>query len=227
MPKRVSKKDHITRPKATENGTELVYYINALTAEALTITFDIAFDDFPDELIDQIGSAIQTAGGIPIFGPYSGILLGVGMAVKLVSKLANALVDARPDFSVTEKLEFQIPGSPISGSGYNVLSTAPLNTSDFSFDLKQGLIHKATNKPYDGDEAYIVYMLDGTQKYSFKSFTPTVASAAMLSRFLSQKEGSQVAIETMTEAFKLFSDMRYRREADRLQKEIEKLPADS
>lgn len=227
MPKRVGRKEHITGPKATENGTELVYYINALTAQSLTLTFDMAFDDFPDELVDQIGSAITTAGGIPVFGPYSGIILGVGTAVKLISKLANALVDARPEFSVTEKLEFQVPLSPIPTSGYKVLSTPSLNTNDFSFDLKQGLIHKDTQKPYNGDEPYIVYLLDGTQNDSFKNFTPTAASAAMLSRFLSQKEGSQVAIETITDSFKLFSDLRYRREADRLQDEIAKHPAGS
>jgi hypothetical protein len=227
MPKRVPRKAHIKGPAATENGTELVYYINALTAQALTLTFDMAFDDFPDELVNEIGGAITTAGGIPIFGPYSGILLGVGMAVKLISKFANALVDARPEFTVTEKLEFQVPGSPIPTSGYKVLSTASLNKDDFSFDLDLGLIHKDTKKPYDGDEPYIVFMLDGTQNDSFKNFTPTAASAAMLSRFLSQKEGSQVAIETITDAFKLYSDLRYRREADRLQAEIAKLPEGS
>jgi hypothetical protein len=149
------------------------------------------------------------------------------LAVKLIAKLANALVDARPEFSVTERLGFQVPGSPIPDSGYKVLSTELLNTNDFSFDLDRGLLHKDTGKPYDGDEPYIAFLLDGTQNDSFKNFTPTAASAAILSRFLSQKEGSQVAIETITESFKLYSDLRYRKEADRLQEEIAKLPAGS
>jgi hypothetical protein len=64
MPKRVPRKYHIKGPAATENGTELVYYINALTAQSLTLTFDLAFDDFPDELVDLIAGAIISTGSI-------------------------------------------------------------------------------------------------------------------------------------------------------------------
>ncbi|MDQ1708215.1 MAG: hypothetical protein QOJ88_1426 [Pyrinomonadaceae bacterium] len=227
MPKRIPKKAHIKGPAATESGTELVYYIPALTAQALTLTLDMAFDDFPDDLVDKIAGAITTAGGIPVFGPYSGILLAVGAAVKLLSKLANALVDAHAEFSVSDRLEFQVPDSPIPVAGYRVLSTPSLNHADFNFDLEQGLLHKDTGKPYDGDEPYVVFYVDGSKNDSFKEFTPTAASAAQLSKFLSQKEGSEVALGTITDAFKLFSDVRYRREADRLNKEIVKLPAGS
>lgn len=227
MPKRVPRKSRITGPAATENGTPLVYYVPALTAQSLTLTLDLAFDDFPDELVDRIGGAISTTGSIPVFGPYSGILLAVGQAIKLVSRLANALVDSRPDFSVTERLDFDIPGSPVPTAGFKVLHTSNLDSSALEFDLQKGLVHKDTRQPYDGDEPYIVFLLDGGKNDSFKAFTPTAVSAAMLSRFLSQKEGSEVAIQTITDSFKLFNDFRFRQEADRLQKEIEKLPKDS
>jgi hypothetical protein len=224
MPKRVPRRSRITGPAATENGTPLVYYVPALTAQSLTLTLDLSFDDFPDELVDQIGGAITGAAGIPIFGPYNGILLAVGQAIKLVSRLANALVDSRPDFSVTERLDFQIPGSPVPTAGFKVLHQNSLDVSALEFDLEKGLLHRDTRQPYDGDEPYIVFLLDGSKNDSFKAFTPTVASAAMLSRFLSQKEGTEMAIQTLTDSFKLFNDLRFRQEADRLQKQIDALP---
>jgi hypothetical protein len=227
MPKRVPKRAHIRSATATENGTELVYYISALTAQSLAVTFDMAFDDFPDELVDRIGGAIGTAGSIPVFGPYSGCLVGVGTAIKLVSKFVNALVDARPDFSVTERLDFQVPGSPIPDSGYKIVSNDTLDHGNFRFDLRLGLVHKDTGRPYDGDEPYIVFLLDGTKNDHLKEFTPTAASAAVLSRLLSQREGSELVMGPISDAFRLYSDMRYRREADRLAAEIAKLPEDS
>lgn len=227
MPKRVPRRSHITGPAATDNGTELVYYSPALTAQSLTLTFDMAFDDFPDELVDRVAGAITSAGSIPVFGPYNGVILAVGAAIKLVGKLANALVDARAEFSMTERLDFEIAGSEIPMSGFKIVHSPAIDPAAFEFDINAGLVHKDTKRPYAGDEPYIAYLLDGGKNNSFKNFTPTAASAAMLSRFLSQKEGSEVALEAITDAFKLYNDFRYRQEADRLQKEIEKLPADS
>ena len=227
MPRRVAQKAHIRGAAATANGTELVYYINALTAQSLALTFDMSFDDFPDELCERIGGAISIAGSIPVFGPYSGVLIAAGAAIKLMGRLVNALVDARPEFTVTERLDFQVPGSPIPDSGYKIISNDSLNHADFNFDLRRGLTHKDTGRPYDGDEPYIAFLLDGTPNDAFKEFTPTAASAAILSRFLNQKEGSEVAIGAVAEAFRVYSDLRYRREADRLQHEIGQLPEGS
>ena len=187
----------------------------------------MAFDDYPDELIDKISGAITTAGGVPVFGPYSGILLAVGSAIKLVSKLANALIDSRPEFSVTERLDFQIPGSPVPDAGFKILHSNTFDSTAFEFRIDEGLVHTDTKRRYDGDEPYIVFALDGSKNDNFKNFTPTAASAALLSRFLSQKEGSEVAIDAIVDSFKLYNDVRHRREADRLQTQIDTLPEGS
>lgn len=159
-----------------------------------------------------------------MFGPYSGMLFAAGSAIKLVSRLLNSLVDARPEFSLTERLDFQVPGAPIPDSGYKIVSNDALNHADFDFDLRRGLVSKQSGQPYDGDEPYIAFLLDGTRNDAFKEFTPTAASAALLSKFLNQREGSELAMEAITEAFRVYSDLRYRREADRLQHEIGTLP---
>lgn len=227
MRRHVPRKSHLLGPAATEDGTELVYYSPALTAQSVVVTFDLAFDDFPDELVNHVGGAITTAGSIPLFGPYGAVLLGVGTAIKLVSKLVNALVDARPEFSVTHPLEFKIPGSEVPNPGYKIAKSSALADEDFDFDLQKGLIDKKTKQPYDGDEPYVVFLLDGSRNDNLKEFVPTAASAALLSRFLEQREGSEVAIDSITDALKLSSDLRYRKDADRLQRELEALPGDS
>ena len=163
MPKGVRKKSHLQGTAATENGTDLIYYVNALTAQSLTVTIDVAFDDFPEELVNQVAGMICGAGAIPLFGPYNGVLLGVRTAIKLVSKLVRSLADARPDLTVHHRFDFEVAGAPIPSSGYWVLSNATLNHEAFRFDLEHGLVDKATNRTYDGDEPYVVLLLDGTR----------------------------------------------------------------
>ena len=75
-------------------------------------------------------------------------------------------------------------------------------------------------RAYDGDEPYVVLLLDGRRQDAFKDFTPTAATAAMLERFLRQKDGSEVVISTIVDAVKLHSDLRHRREADRLVEQL-------
>ena len=83
--RRVTPGTSITGVDATENGTPLVYYSPAVTTVSTTATIEMTFDDYPDELVSRIGNAISTAGGIPLFGPYGPVMIGVGLAIKLVS----------------------------------------------------------------------------------------------------------------------------------------------
>lgn len=225
--RRLAARTDIIGPDAPEDGTPLVYYSPAVTSQSLTVTFDLAFDDFPDELVGKIAQAVSAAGSIPVFGPYSGVLIGAGTAIKLISSLANALTDSTPDFSATERLDFDMPDAPIPAAGHYVLCTPSFDHSNYRFELNKGLVSKAGGTPYNGDEPYLVFLLDGGKKESFEKFSPTAASAALLSRFLSQKEGSEVLADTVIDAVKLYNDMRFRTEADRLQAQIAQLPAAS
>lgn len=225
--RRIPSYSNLIGPSATEDGTPVVYYSPAVTSQSTLVTFDLAFNDFDGELMDQIGGAVQTAGGIPVFGPYSGVLIGVGMAIKLISRLANSLVDSKPEFTETERLEFEVPGSTIPAAGFKVVCSKQFDHTQFRFEYEKGLVHKDTGVRYEGDLPYIVYLLDGTKNESLANFTPTAATAAQLSRFLSQKEGSTTVIEAIVDGLKLYNDAKFRGEADRLAKVIEKLPEDS
>ena len=87
------------------------------------------------------------------------------------------------------------------------------------FKLGAGLIDQQ-GRPYDGPEPYVVLLLDGKRQDAFKDFSPTAATAALLERFLQQKDGSEVVIATIVDAVKLYNDMRFRREADRLKEQL-------
>jgi hypothetical protein len=213
---------------ATENGTPLVYYSPAVTTVSTTATVEMAFDDYPDELVSRIGNAISTAGGIPLFGPYGPVMIGVGLAIKLVSTVVNVLSDVKAEFSVSERLEFELPGGDPLDPGYRVLcepSFDPMHLS-LQFKLNVGLIDQQ-GRPYDGPEPYVVMLLDGKKQDAFKDFTPTAATAALLERFLQQKDGSDVVISTIVDAVKLYNDVRFRREADRLKEQLGGVNANS
>jgi hypothetical protein len=200
---------------ATENGTPLIYYSPAVTQVSTTATIELSFDDYPDELVSRIGNAIVTAGGIPLFGPYGAVLIGVGLAMKLVSTVVNALTDSKPEFSISERLEFELPdGAPLT-PGYRILCEPSFDPTPYSFKLGTGLID-ANGRPYTGDEPYVVLLLDGKKRDAFREFTPTAATAALLDRFLQQKDGSDLVISAIVDAVKLYSDFRFRREVDRL-----------
>jgi hypothetical protein len=215
MRRRIPRATSIAGVDATESGTPLVYYTPAVTSVSTTATIELSFDDFPDALVSRVGNAIVSAGGIPLFGPYGAVMIGVGLAIKLVSTVVNALSDARPEFAVSERLEFELPdGGPIE-AGYRILCEPTFDPTPFTFKLGVGLVD-GQGRPYAGDEPYVVLLLDGRKQDAFKEFTPTAATAALLERFLQQKDGSEVVIGTIVDAIRLYNDVRFRREADRL-----------
>ena len=222
LKRRISQRTDIKGLDATESGTPLVFYSPAVTMVSTTATVEMSFDDFPDQLVTRIGSAIASAGGIPLFGPYGPVMIGVGHAIKLASTVVNSLSDATAEFSVSERLEFELPdGAPLV-AGHLVLCEETFDPTPFTFKVGAGLLD-ADGKAYAGDEPYVVLLLDGRQQDGFKDFTPTAATAALLERFLQQKDGSDVVINSIVEAVKLYSDLRFRKEADRLAGQLEAL----
>jgi hypothetical protein len=219
MKRRIPRKTNIAGVDATESGTPLVFYSPAVTTVSTTATVEMAFDDYPDELVSRIGGAIVSAGGIPLFGPYGPVLIGVGLAIKLVSSVVNALSDSRGEFSVSERLEFGLPDGGDIPAGYRVLCDAAFDPTPLQFKLGSGLVD-ANGRAYDGDEPYVVLLLDGRKQDAFKEFAPTAATAALLEKFLQQKEGSELVIGAIVDAVKLFNDLRFRKEADKLQSEL-------
>ncbi|MFN7919989.1 MAG: hypothetical protein U0Q16_07830 [Bryobacteraceae bacterium] len=226
LKKRVPAKSNMMGPSATEEGTAVVFYSPAVTSPSTSIAFDIFFNDFNNELVGKVGDAFSSAAGLPIFGPYSGVLLAAGLAIKLGGNLADSLVDGGPEQTFSDNLDFEIPGVEVPLAGYRILCSQDLNLTDFDFKIGKGLVDKATGTVYDGDEPYLVYLVDGKKNEAFAKFTPTAVAASVLSRFYNQKGGTEVAIDTVVDGLRLVNDMKFRGQAEDLQKKIDALPAD-
>ncbi len=226
LKRQIARSTNIKGVDATESGTPLIFYTPAVTMVSSTATIELSFDDYSDELVSRIGSAITSAGGIPLFGPYGSVMIGVGLAIKLVSSVVNTVADAKAEFSVSERLEFELPdGAPIE-AGHLVLCEDSFDPTPYRFKLGTGLVD-ASGHAYAGDEPYVVLLLDGKKQDAFAAFTPTAATADLLGRFLQQKDSSDVVISSIVDAVKLYTDFRFRIEADRLAEQLDGLTPDS
>jgi hypothetical protein len=181
----------------------------------------MSFDSFDTRLFDTVGSLFQAAAGIPIFAPQQGILMAAGLITKLVSSIANSIIDRRPRFKEQDVIRINRPGHPIPEPGFRLLvpdAFTPEKLGDYTYS--SGRLIDRSGKAYNGPHPYIVLSLDGTPNDALKEFAPTAASAALLERFLNVKEGSEVATDHLLSALKLANDIKYRREAEVVKKKM-------
>lgn len=218
---------HLKTPGAFVDGTPVVAYYPALTADSLTLSLEIAVDDFPQDFVNTVGNAFQSLGGIPLMLPHAGFLLGAGELLKLAGGIGNGLFDGKPEFSITEPINFDVPGSEIATADFRVLAHSDTLQHEYSYDDKRGLIHKQTGELYKGEEPYAVISLDGRERTNLAEFAPTAASASILKRFFNLGQDVRTPIDTIVEGIKLASDMRFRNKALDVQRSLDKLPEDS
>jgi hypothetical protein len=214
-------------PSAFADGTPVVAYYPALTVDSLTLSVEIAIDDFPQDFVNSLGGAFQTLGGIPLLLPHAGFLLGAGEILKLAGGIGNALFDGKPEFSITEPLNFDVPGSLVPTADFRLLTHSATLPIDYRYDDAQGLVRKDNGQRYDGDDPYVVVSLDGKERPNLADFAATAASASILKRFFNIGDDVRTPIDTVVEGIKLASDMRFRDKALETKKALDKLAADS
>lgn len=218
----------IPRPKATSQGTPILFYAPALLERSLTLDLDIVFDNFPQDLFTQVGDTFLAAAGIPLFLAHTTFLIGAGLITKLIGKIGETLFDGKPTFTASDGLDISWPGKPPLAPGYVLVTSDNIDNLDPTFREQHhvdtnGTIVDAQNKQYQGDIPYIVISLDGTQQAELANFAPTAASAAVLNRFFGAKDGQQLPLSQLIDAIKLYNDLHYRRDIDRIDKELASL----
>lgn len=215
--------------EATDKGTSLAFYAPAIVDSATRATFEVIFDSFPDDKIRGLGEAIDSAARIPVFAPQSGYLLFAGSLLNLTATVGHSIFDGKVVLSFTDTITFARPGSKPTRAGWRILTQAT-SADDFLLKLKvgdEGQLFYENGKPYDGDFPYIVISLDGGEVKGYEQFTPTAASAALLDKFLGIKEGKATMMDNALEGLKLYSDYRFRKQAEDAQKELQKIkPSD-
>jgi hypothetical protein len=213
---------------APDKGTPLSFYTPAMLEPTMFATFELAFDSFPDEIINSIGDAVTKAAGIPIFAAQSLYLIAGGSLLKLISKFGHMLFDGKDVFKFSNDITFARPGSIPVRSGWMLLTQE--TTEDY--DLKNlqfgpdGQLIKSDGRPYDGEFPYIVISLDGREVDAYKQFTPTAASAVLLDKFFGVQEGQTAAVDAAIEGLKLYSDYQFRQRAEKVQKDLGKIKLD-
>lgn len=207
------------RGSAFEDGTPVILYSPAVMADSLTLSIEFAIDSFPGEFVQQVSRSLKALAGVPLMLPFSGYLMGAGEVARIAGDLGDGLFDGRPNFSITESINFDRPGSSVATADFRILSLDPLLAGQYRYKDEIGLVD-ASGAPYQGDEPYVVISLDGKARPHLESFAPTIASAAVLERFFAVKSGGSAAIDTLLESIKLGSDMRLRGQAEALKTQI-------
>ncbi|HUQ69135.1 MAG TPA: hypothetical protein VM165_06420 [Planctomycetaceae bacterium] len=207
------------QPNAFEDGTSLILYSPAVMSDSLTLTVEMAVDSFDRGLLDTISSGLQSAAGIPLMLPHAGYLLGAGQILKVAAGLADALFDGRPAFSITETLNFGLPGRPLAVADHWLLTHNTALTG-LRYQPGKGLIG-SDGQLYAGDDPYVVISVDGAERPELNNFTPTAASAAVLQKFFQMRDRTAASVEAFVEGLQLASDMKLRRQAEALKARVE------
>ena len=226
----VGSHNHFEGASATQEGTPIVFYSPGLVDQVYFLDLSMTFDNFDQEVFRTLGSFLGKAAGIPVFvAPgVAGLSMSVfftvtGELTKIAADIGAALFKNKPVLRSTTALRFGEPGYPVAVPG-------PVLVVDDSIDksfLDEHHINDTfevvdkSGKRYDGDIPYIVIKLDGTEDKRLNSFVPMAASAAILSRFLGESNSKSIG-DSLLAGLTLYSDSKFRREADNLDKEIKK-----
>ena len=226
LERRVDANSHLKVPNAFNNGTSVIAYYPSVVADSLTLTVELASDDFSDDFVEQISKGLDAAGGIPLLLPYAGYLLGAGVVVRLAGSISNIFIDGGADFSITEAIAFDSPGAVPTRADFRLLCHAQNLAADYDYVAGVGLINRQTRQPYAGDEPYIIISLDGKTRPNLDNFAPTAASAGVLKSFFDIRDAGAASIDVVVEGLRLASDMRFRNQAIDLKMRISKLSSE-
>jgi hypothetical protein len=223
----VKPKDHFNAPPANTNGTRVVYYSPAVTSDALVATFEIAFHDMAPDLIKKLGEAAGAAAGIPVFLPATGYLLAGSQLLKLASNVVGTWLNGDAVMSETVTFNFATAGEAAAEADFRIVAPQGFDASGLRYEPGLGLVSRQTGDKYDDDKPYIVLIVDGAQKKNLETFAPTVATAGILERFYRTGDATSTSIDSMIDAMKVVSDMRFREQAIALAADIRELPANT
>lgn len=213
-------KSLLSRPRPTEEGTPIVAYYPAVIADSLTLSLEMTFDQFDNSLFQGISKAFETLGGLPLFMSKAGFLLLGSNLVRLAGDAADRLIDGRPKFSQTLDLNFLPQNGPTTIAELRVICNRAFDVSGYDYDWQKGLVSKHDQQPYQGDEPYIVLLIDGAAREGLRDFVPAAISAATLDRFFGARQGSEVAIDGFLSAMRLWNDFNFRTEAERIAQKL-------
>jgi hypothetical protein len=221
---------------ASEPGTRVVYYTPAVDALNTDITFELVADTFEQEFFEQVSKLLKAAAGIPLFMPAASFLLGGSHLIKLAGGLGNTALAKKAYLRDNYELKFNNAGDFDSIARSMVICN---DGDEGAFDAYEArllenngrtkfrLVHRQTGETYNGEAPYLIINLDGQIRDDLASFTPKLASTAILQKFYGEDDVQGVITNTIEQAMQLYNDMNYKQKAERLSKVLKQLPEGS
>ena len=219
---------------ASEAGTRVVYYTPAVDALNTNVSFELVADTFEQEIFDTVSKLLQSAAGIPIFLPAATFLLGGSHVVKMAGGLGNTLFAKKAYLKDNFEVKFNNAGD-FDSIARNVVIFNDADRDAFAgyearlIDIvgktKFRLVKKGTeNEIYKGDVPYLIINLDGQVRTDLSTFTPKLASSALLQKFYGEDDKQGAITKTIEDAMQLYNDMNYKTKAEKLSKVLKQMP---
>jgi hypothetical protein len=215
------------RAKATETGSQLVYYSPGVTGLSILFSVELSVDrELNNEIGEALGKAVTAAGALPVFAPAAPFLVAAGTAIPIASKAVSMLARPQTFFGEHVELNFDRPGVELAQPGALVLFGGN-DPGVFGTTYKLGKDFKmrvdGTGRQYDGPAPYVVISLDGTERDELDGWSAAAASAVLLERFFHPDELITKALEVVTDSITLYNDMTYRQKAAKALKKSKRL----
>jgi len=210
--------------------TPYIYYTKAVDADSLILTVELDGDSYNEGLFNTISDLIGKAAGLPLFMPAASYLLAGSQLAKIAAEGGNALFESTPFLSASTTIRFATGGMPTNIARSMVICRDEhisefdgykTEVTDFNGDNRMRLVKD--KKAYEGKAPYMIVNIDGAEKPSLESFTPTLASNAILKRFYGGNNKIEEASKILLDALSLYSDFNYKSKADKLKRRMEEL----
>ncbi|HEV7689398.1 MAG TPA: hypothetical protein VGO52_01175 [Hyphomonadaceae bacterium] len=203
---------------ATDDGTPLVFYSPAVDMYNSVLTLEFGFRDFDPAVFKFLSDALKSAAGVPIFATSSFQLTFASSVVTLAGDVGKAIFEKPPTFKASEPIQFLRPGSSVSRAGFRLVTQTE---ADYAV-LKAYEVHESgklidkNGAAYQGDIPYMVISMDGRANDSYKDFTPTAASAALLEDYFAIREQGVAELGALKRALELYNDYRQHKRVEEL-----------
>lgn len=223
------------QPSALTEGSPIAYWTPSLVNSTLTCTIQLVADTFDESTLHHVSSLLKSAGAIPVFAPASAFLMAGSVVSDVIGKVGKSLLESKPFLQDDLILRFDTPAFPVSLARqvvlFNHVDREALSDYKPTVISEMGSHRVAMVGPngeeYAGDAPYVILSLDGRPRKELEDFTPRLATAAVLERFLGAADPGGQALEALESAMELYNDFTFHREVEDIKAEISSLDPES
>ncbi len=219
-----NKKDNdFIEPSSRSEGTELIYYTDALDSSKLKINIQLKSEKFDKTLTDNISSALYQASSIPIFAATAPYLIVGGKITKIAGSIANKL-SARTallnfDFDIESGLEGKYDDESGFVFGCNIRDRGIFEGYKItrrSYD-KNKLYLAKNGSEYKGPAPYVILSVGGKKHSEYSGFKAQSATTSMLNKFYGSEDAG--IEDNIVELLQVANDYTYVKKIKALKKE--------